>query len=76
MLKQDSSSYRGFRTAGIRLREEMLPLLGKLYAGRTQPMQPIMHAFDKAHCVMLVERGLMTRDVGAKILRAHQRPAA
>lgn len=47
-----------------------------LNSSRTQPMQHVMHAFDKAHCVMLVERGLMTRDVGAKILRAHQRPAA
>ncbi|MBI2206984.1 MAG: argininosuccinate lyase [Candidatus Rokubacteria bacterium] len=70
MLKQPSPDYRGFRTAGIRLREEMLPLLGKLYHGRTQPMQPIMHAFDKAHCVMLVEQGLLARDTGAAMLRA------
>lgn len=69
MLKQPSPDYRGFRTAGIRLREEMLPLLGKLYHGRTQPMQPIMHAFDKAHCVMLVEQGLLARETGAAILR-------
>jgi argininosuccinate lyase len=70
MLKQPSSEYRGFRTAGIRLSEEMLPLLGKLYQGRTQPMQHAMHAFDKAHCVMLVEQGLLAREAGAKILRA------
>ena len=69
MLKQPSAQYRGFRTPGIRLNEEMLPHLGKLYSERTQPMQHIMHAFDKAHCVMLVEQGLMKRDVGAKILR-------
>src|ERR1043166_6837532 len=68
MLKQPSSASRGFPTAGIRLPEEMLPALGALYASRTQPMQHIMHAFDKAHCVMLVEQGLMTRDVGVKIL--------
>ena len=70
MLKQSSQDYRGFRTAGIRLSEEMLPILGQLYAGRTQPMQPIMHAFDKAHAVMLVEEGLLARDAGAAILRA------
>ncbi len=30
MLKQPSSEYRGFRPAGIRLSEEMLPQLQKL----------------------------------------------
>ena len=33
MLKQKSSAYRGYRTAGIRLREEMLPQLSKTYGG-------------------------------------------
>src|SRR5687767_13153957 len=70
MLKQPSPQYRGFRTAGIRLSEEMLPLLGQLYHGRTQPMLGAMHAFDKAHCVMLVEQGLLARDAGAAILSA------
>ena len=70
MLRQPSRSYRGFRTAGIRLSEEMLPLLGTLYHGRTQPMLRTMHAFDKAHCVMLVECGLLSREAGATILTA------
>lgn len=70
MLKQPSPEYRGFRTAGIRLSEEMLPLLGKLYHGRTQPMLHAMHAFDKAHCVMLTERGLLARAAAAAILRS------
>lgn len=70
MLKQPSSQYRGFRTAGIRLSEEMLPLLGKLYHGRTQPMLRAMHAFDKAHCVMLLEQGLLAREAAAAILGA------
>ena len=70
MLKQPSSDYRGFRTAGIRLREEMLPQLARLSAGRVQPMLLTLHAFDKAHAVMLVEEGLLAAAAGAAILRA------
>jgi argininosuccinate lyase len=70
MLQQPSSEYRGFRTAGIRLREEMLPMLTRLTAGRITPMLHAIHAFDKAHAVMLVERGLLAREHGAAILRA------
>ncbi|MBI4011854.1 MAG: hypothetical protein HY359_06070, partial [Candidatus Rokubacteria bacterium] len=70
MLKQPSSEYRGYRTAGIRLREEMLPHLARLAAGRTRPMLPVLHAFDKAHAVMLVEAGLLAREAGVAILRA------
>jgi len=69
MLKQESSEYRGYRTAGIRMRDEMLPQLGQLYGTRTRAMLPAVHAFDKAHTVMLVEEGLLARDVGAAILR-------
>ena len=69
MLKQKSSEYRGYRTAGIRLNEEMLPHLAKLYGERTAPMQPAMHAFDKAHTVMLVEEGLLKPEHGAAILK-------
>ena len=70
MLQQPSSEYRGFRTAGIRLREEMLPQLTRMTAGRITPMLHVIHAFDKAHAVMLVERGLLSREHGAAILRA------
>jgi argininosuccinate lyase len=70
VLKQPSADYRGFRRAGIRLNEEMLPELGRLYASRTRPMLPVMHAFDKAHAVMLVEEGLLSREAGAAILTA------
>jgi argininosuccinate lyase len=69
MLKQKSSEYRGYRTAGIRMREEMLPQLGQLYGSRTRAMQPAVHAFDKAHTVMLVEEGLLSRDAGTAIVR-------
>jgi argininosuccinate lyase len=70
VLQQPSSDYRGFRTAGIRLREEMLPQLTRMTAGRITPMLHAIHAFDKAHAVMLVERGLLSREHGAAILRA------
>jgi argininosuccinate lyase len=70
MLKQPSSEYRGFRTAGIRLREEMLPNLARLTAGRARAMFHALHAFDKAQAVMLVEEGLLAREAGAAILRA------
>jgi hypothetical protein len=45
MLKQPSAEYRGFRRAGIRLSEELLPELGRLAAGRTRPMLEALHAF-------------------------------
>jgi argininosuccinate lyase len=70
MLKQPSPQYRGFRAAGVRLREEMLPVLSRLYHGRTRPMLRAVHAFDKAHAVMLTEEGLLRREHGAAILAA------
>ena len=73
MLKQPSPEYRGFRTAGIRLSEEMLPQLQKLAAGRSRPMLEALHAFDKAHAVMLVEEGLVAHDAGAAMLTALRR---
>jgi len=69
MRKQKSSEYRGFRTAGIRLSEDVLPdveehrsdrVLGTLYA---------VHQFDKAHLVMLAEEGLIPRKDAAAMLR-------
>ncbi|HET7097524.1 MAG TPA: argininosuccinate lyase [Casimicrobiaceae bacterium] len=73
MLKQKSSEYRGYRTAGIRLSEEQLPQLSQLYGARTRPMLPSVHAFDKAHTVMLVEEGLLEPRAGAAILAGLRR---
>lgn len=70
MLKQPSAEYRGFRAPGIRLREEMLPQLAQLTAGRSRLMLHALHAFDKAQAVMLVEEGLLAREHGLAILRA------
>ena len=69
MLKQKSSEYRGFRNAGIRLKDEMLPQLGQLYGSRIPVLIPAIHAFDKAHIVMLVEQHLLTPATGAALLR-------
>ena len=68
MLKQTSSEYRGFRTPGIRLKEEMLPHLQHLAAGRSRRYLHVLHAFDKAQAVMLVEEGLMRPEHGRAIL--------
>ncbi len=73
MLKQPSPEYRGFRAGGIRLREEMLPQLGKLAAGRSRLMFHALHAFDKAQAVMLVEEELLSREHGKAILEALRR---
>ena len=73
MLKQSSPEYRGFRAGGIRLREEMLPQLGKLAAGRSRLMFHALHAFDKAQAVMLVEEGLLSLPHGQAILEALRR---
>src|SRR4029450_2439707 len=70
MLKQTSSEYRGFRTAGIRLREEMMPHLARLTAGGARAMFHALHAFDTAPAGMLTEQGLLPRETAAAILRA------
>jgi argininosuccinate lyase len=76
MLKQDSANYRGYRTPGIRLTEEILPHLGKLYGERTAGMYPALHAFDKAHTVMLIEEGLLDRSAGIAILQGFRQMEA
>src|SRR6185437_4127157 len=53
----------------IRLSEEMLPQLGQLYGVRTRAFLQAVHAFDKAHTVMLVEEGLLSRQDGVAILK-------
>jgi len=70
MLKQESKEYRGFRAAGIRLNEEMLPQLASIMSGRTNILLPAIHDFDLAHVIMLVEQGLLSRPDGAAILRS------
>ncbi|MEZ2388215.1 argininosuccinate lyase [bacterium RCC_150] len=68
MLQQSHANYRGYRTAGIRLNEE---LLGELEFRPTQYFDVTLdsiHAFDKAHVVMLIEQNLISRSDGRRIL--------
>ena len=65
--------YEGFRGAGVRLTEKPLEhlefhkssLLGESVRG--------IHAFDKAHAVMLTECGIIPRETGRAILSALRR---
>jgi argininosuccinate lyase len=67
--QQTAESYRGFRTAGIRLTEEVVP---SLMDHRTDTLGDTLgpiHQFDKAHLVMLSEREVIPRADGAAMLR-------
>lgn len=69
MLKQKASEYRGFRTAGIRLSEEMLPDVVDHRTDHVLPSLYAIHAFDKAHLVMLALDGLIPRQDAVAMLR-------
>ena len=76
MRKQKSSEYRGFRTAGIRLSEDILPDVEEHRSDRVLKTLYAVHAFDKAHLVMLAEEGLIPRQDAAamfKVLRESER---
>jgi argininosuccinate lyase len=68
MRKQRASEYRGYRTAGIRLTEEILPSL--LASETPSDTLRVVHQFDKAHAVMLTEEGIIPRSDGIRILAA------
>lgn len=67
MKQQDSQYYRGYRNAGIRLREDLVPSLA-LQKDRTEPYLYAFHMFDKAHMVMLAEENIIPRDAVRKLL--------
>jgi hypothetical protein len=62
-----------FRRSGSRLREALDPdLKREFYPGRWDHMRhemPAIHAFDKAHCLMLGEEGIVARDIVRELLR-------
>jgi argininosuccinate lyase len=68
MLKQDSTKYRGYRNAGIRMTEELLPNLSHGIEGLDRTVKGL-HAFDKAHLVMLVEESLISMKHGQTMLK-------
>jgi len=59
-----------FRDSGIRLTEEQLPHLQSHRTELLGDSLPAIHAFDKAHAVMLTEQGLLSPEDGRAILRA------
>lgn len=67
MKQQDFRQYRGYRTAGIRLREELVPSLA-MQKERLEPYLYANHMFDKAHMVMLAEEGLISREAVRQLL--------
>lgn len=71
-LKQAAAEYRGFRTAGIRLSEELVDTLQFHRTDKLFDTIESIHQFDKAHTVMLTEQGLIPREAGVAILRALQ----
>ncbi len=62
--------YRGFRAAGARLTEEPLAHLDFHRSGLLGESIHGIHAFDKAHCVMLTETGIVERETGKAMLAA------
>ncbi|MEK7214839.1 MAG: argininosuccinate lyase [Chloroflexota bacterium] len=70
MKQQRSDQYRGYRTAGIRLSEDLAPAhrLGREFGERASLYA--FHMFDKAHLVMMTEEAIISRAHGAAMLRA------
>jgi len=69
----NSADYRGFRTAGARLTEEPL---GHLDFHRSKLLGEsvyAIHAFDKAHALMLGEEGIISKAASAAMLRAFRK---
>ncbi|MFQ5849655.1 MAG: argininosuccinate lyase [Candidatus Binatia bacterium] len=70
MRKQCSEAYRGYRTAGIRLTEELVPHASTIRSGMREDLFYAVHAFDKVHLVMMAEEGLIPRADAVAMLRA------
>lgn len=69
MRKQKSEEYKGYRMAGIRLTEHMLPGMTSLASAEEEsPMFFAYQIADKAHLVMLTEQNMIPRQDGAKML--------
>ncbi len=73
MRQQKQEEYRGFRRAGIRLTEELVPSLVSHRSDKTLPRLYAFHMFDKAHIVMLTEEALIPRVDGVAMLAALRR---
>lgn len=65
-----ATDYRGFRTAGARLTEEPLAHLDFHRSNLLGESVHAIHAFDKAHALMLGEEGIVPRATVATMLQA------
>jgi argininosuccinate lyase len=65
-----ASDYRGFRTAGARLTEEPLAHLDFHRSSLLGESVHAIHAFDKAHALMLGEEGILPHKTTVAILKA------
>jgi argininosuccinate lyase len=68
-----SPTYQGFRAAGGRLAEEPLAHLDFHRSNLLGESVFAIHAFDKAHAVMLTEEGIVPRATGVAMLQAFRR---
>jgi argininosuccinate lyase len=67
---KDSAAYEGFRGVGSRLTEAPLEHMDFHRSGLLGESVHGIHAFDKAHALMLSETGINTRETGRAILQA------
>ena len=70
MKKQKDEEYRGHRTPGILLLEEMLPNMKAVSSEQELPVLYTYQMFDKAHLVMLAEENLIPKEDAVKMLVA------
>ncbi len=70
MRQQKHEEYRGFRNAGIRMKENLVPSLESHRSDKTLPRLYAYHMFDKAQVVMLTEEKLIPRADGVAMLKA------
>lgn len=68
--KNQQTGYQGFRGVGSRLAEAPLPHVDFHKSGLLGEAIDGIHAFDKAHALMLSEEGINTAETGRAILRA------
>ena len=74
MIRPDAADYRGHRVVGARLAQPVLDdEIGFHSSERERLLLPHYHALDRAHLVMLVERGLVTPADGARMAGALRR---
>lgn len=69
MNTEGQHEYKGFRQAGARLTEAPLPHVEFHKSGLLGESVHAIHAFDKAHALMLSEEGINTRAVGKAMLQ-------